>query len=94
MLKLVLEILHIYMKIIRNVYMFSDTHLPKRGWLQGCYECREITSRTIAYKTKTTYLKIYKFIVHLCPRCQRQLKNNTEMNIQFIHKCNAYILDY
>jgi hypothetical protein len=82
------------MKIIRNVYMFSDTHLPERGWLQGCYKCGEITSRTITYKTKTKYLKIFKFIVHLCPRCQRQLKDNTPMNVQFIHKCDAYILDY
>ena len=44
---------------LRNIYIFSETHLPKEGWLQGCYECDEITSKIIDYKTKYTYKKIF-----------------------------------
>ena len=61
---------------LRNIYIFSETHLPKEGWLQGCYECDEITSKIIDYKTKYTYKKKYKFFIHVCPKCKRQLKDN------------------
>ena len=33
--------------------MYSDTHLPTRGWLQGCWECETITSRLITYKERS-----------------------------------------
>jgi hypothetical protein len=41
------------MKIIREVYLYSDTHLPTHGWLQGCWECETITSRLKTYKEIT-----------------------------------------
>jgi hypothetical protein len=79
------------MIILRKIYIFSDTHLPENGWLQGCYECGGITSRTILYKTKYRYKKKYKFIMHLCPRCKRQLEKNSQQNNKLINRCNIFI---
>ena len=39
------------MKIIKHIYIFKETHLPERGWLQGCYVCSQITSRNITFKS-------------------------------------------
>lgn len=76
---------------LRNIYIFSETHLPKEGWLQGCYECDEITSKIIDYKTKYTYKKKYKFFIHVCPKCKRQLKDNNQQNNKFIKRCDIFM---
>ena len=51
------------MKILREVYLRNESHLPEYGWLQSCWTCDTITSRTIEYKKITEGKKIYKFIV-------------------------------
>ena len=73
------------MKIIREVYLYSDTHLPTHGWLQGCWECETITSRIITYKTVLKGKLTYKFIVYLCPHCKKtnqQIKKKRKNLIQ------------
>jgi uncharacterized protein YlaI len=81
------------MKIIREVYLYSDTHLPTHGWLQGCWECETITSRLITYKTVTKGKFTYKFIVYLCPHCKKQI-NAKEKKEEFNTKCNEFIEDH
>jgi uncharacterized protein YlaI len=81
------------MKIIREVYLYSDTHLPTRGWLQGCWECETITSRIITYKTVTKGKFTYKFIVYLCPRCKKRINAKKEKE-EFNTKCNEFIDDH
>jgi len=39
------------MKIIKNVYLYRDSHLPEQGWLQSCFRCYTITSRLYSFKT-------------------------------------------
>jgi len=82
------------MKIIREVYLYSDTHLPRHGWLQGCWECETITSRLITYKKITKNILIYKFIVYLCPCCKKQINAKEEKKEEFNTKCNDFIEDY
>jgi hypothetical protein len=82
------------MKIIREVHLYSDTHLPIRGWLQGCWECETITSRLITYKTVTKNILTYKYIVYLCPTCKNKIKNNPEKKEDFNTKCNEFIEDH
>ena len=76
------------MKIIREVYLYSDTHLPTHGWLQGCWECEIITSRLKAYKTVTKGRCIYKFIVYLCPLCKRLINTKAESKSCFFKSNN------
>ena len=84
----------LYMKIIREVYLHSDTHLPIYGWLQGCWECESITSRTIKYKEVIKNKLKYKYIAYLCPTCKRQMNTNTEKKEDFNTKCNEFIEDH
>ena len=35
--------------------------------------------------------KKYKFIMHLCPRCKRQLEKNSQQNNKLINRCNIFI---
>jgi len=84
----------LYMKIIREVYLYSDTHLPRHGWLQGCWECETITSRIITYKTVTKGKFTYKFIVYLCPHCKKQINAKEEKKEEFNTKCNEFIEDH
>ena len=46
------------MKILREIYLRSESHLPEHGWLQACWTCDTITSRTLDYNkiTKRRYI--------------------------------------
>ena len=32
------------------IYLYKETHLPAEGWLQGCFICDTITSKTEDFK--------------------------------------------
>ena len=32
--------------------IFTQTHLPKDGWIQGCFLCIRPTANTITYESK------------------------------------------
>jgi hypothetical protein len=82
------------MKILKNVYLFHETHLPEEGWFQGCYKCEMITSKTICYKNIHVYDKTIKFVVYICNKCTKLFKNDTEKNFIFSSKCNNFISEY
>jgi hypothetical protein len=82
------------MKIIREIHLHSDTHLPIHGWLQGCWECKTITGRLITYKTVTKGKFTYKFIVHLCPHCKKLINTKEEKKEDFNNTCNEFIDDH
>lgn len=54
-----------------NIY--SESHLPKNGWIQGCFTCVNPTSNTLQYpyldKTHTLYL---------CRKCFKHNKDTTK----------------
>ena len=57
--------------MIKEEYLYKNTHLPKEGWLQGCFRCYTITGNTHLHKinkyTNTQYL------VYLCPHCHKKM---------------------
>jgi len=35
------------MKILREVYLRRESHLPAHGWLHACWTCESITGKTL-----------------------------------------------
>ena len=83
----------LYMKILREIYLRKESHLPEHGWLQACWTCDTITSRTLDYNKITKGKRIYKFIVYLCPHCKRKIKN-PENHQKFSNSCYEFIEEY
>ena len=81
------------MKTVREVYLHAETHLPIHGWLQGCWLCDTITSKTKERATIHKVKRIYKFIVYMCPPCRRKIDNGEKIR-DFNTKCNEFIIDY
>ena len=65
------------MPTIRKVYLYEETHLPQKGWLQGCMICGVITSNLLLFKTKFDEKKEMKYEIYtyICPSCKKTLKN-------------------
>jgi hypothetical protein len=93
MIKKIVPILNMTKKI-KQIYIYRDSHLPEEGWLQSCFQCYQITSKTCLFKTyKTkkknskTYWEIY---IHVCNKCNNHLKND-ENYYDFLNKYNNYM---
>lgn len=83
---------------MKKIYIYRDSHLPEKGWLQSCYNCCLITCHNITFKTikkKSGYYKHWEFNVFLCKHCQNNLygKENLSKYIEFTKDCNNYIKD-
>jgi len=81
------------MYYVKKIYIFKDTHLPKRGWLQGCFCCQQITSRLYLYQTFTRKKTIYEFYVYKCSNCKKKLQKRENINdyIEFNEECSHWI---
>jgi hypothetical protein len=87
-------------KIIKEIYIYRESHLPTDGWIQKCFHCDTLTSKNILFKTitqyKGCYVKYWEFNIHLCFSCKRYLYSNKGENIKkflkFSQKCNDYIV--
>ena len=33
----------------KKVYIYRDSHLPEKGWIQSCFHCYTYTSNTIDF---------------------------------------------
>ena len=86
-------------KIIKEIFIYRDSHLPQDGWIQKCFNCDTLTAKSILFKTLTQnkgcYVKYWEFNVHLCYHCKKYLYANKSENIKkfltFSKKCNTYI---
>lgn len=81
---------------MKKIYIYRDSHLPEKGWLQACYHCCQISSQIITFKTlkkSTCKYKHWEFHVYLCKHCQNKLykKQNLIEYIDFVKECNEYI---
>ena len=86
---------------IKDVFYIYDTNrdlelkLPKKGWLQQCFMCNLITSKTIAYKKKTIrkfYKKIeYEIRVYCCPHCIRKMDKSDKYFDYFKCICDDFL---
>ena len=87
-------------KLVKQIFLYRDSHLPKKGWIQSCMHCYLHTERTILFHTihqkKDYYNKFWEFHAHLCNPCKKKLlqkKNskNIEEYLKFQKKCYAYM---
>tara|TARA_X000000368_G_C22969052_1_gene684587 strand:- start:511 stop:789 length:279 start_codon:yes stop_codon:yes gene_type:complete len=83
-------------KKIKKIYIYRDSHLPEEGWLQSCFDCYQITSKLILFKTYKTnnnnadiYWEIY---IHQCNNCK--CDENEEKQKKFLNSYNKYIHKY
>lgn len=70
------------MPTLRKVYLYEETHLPQKGWLQGCMICGVITSHLLLFKTKFDEKKEMKYEIYtyICPNCKKNLKKKEALN--------------
>lgn len=80
-------------KFYKNKYIYKKTHLPKEGWLQGCFICNEITGNYELFKKYYDYenkimLKIY---VYVCNKCKNKIVRESEIKYKYNNSINEYI---
>lgn len=66
------------MPAIKRVYLYEETHLPEKGWLQGCIICGTITSKLSLFDTKINKKKetLYEIYTYICPKCLKNLSDS------------------
>ena len=69
-----------------KINICEDTHLPPRGWIQGCVWCRTPTSRTSYFTNSNTVEANYELYVYLCKDCENykileELKNRKKISV-------------
>ena len=79
------------MPIIKRIYLYNDSHLPEDGWIQACFNCSVLTSKTVLFKTIYKDKKLYEFYSHTCADCQKKFNYFTEDWLEFNDSCNSYI---
>ena len=79
------------MKKITSIEICRKSHLPENGWLQACFNCYSITSKTLEYGSIRRFNNIFKISVYLCSGCKKSLKNDVLSYNYFCIDCNNYI---
>ena len=79
------------MPTIKRIYIYNDSHLPEDGWIQSCFNCNELTSKTILFKTFNKRETLYEFKVSVCSKCKRKFNNLSNDWLKFNDSCNDYI---
>ena len=82
------------MPTIRKVFLYEETHLPQKGWLQGCMVCGIITSHLLLFKTKFDEKKEMKYEIYtyICPNCKKNIKNKKALK-HYIKTSNKMLND-
>jgi len=81
------------MKKITTIDICRKSHLPEKGWLQSCFNCYSITSKTLEYSSIRKFNSIFKINVYLCPSCKRRFQKNILKYHVFTIECNNYLID-
>jgi len=76
---------------IKTIDIYEETHLPKEGWLQGCFRCRNITSLKINMRKVKRRGRTYKFDVYACKDCRQDFKKDRTKYRTFKIMCHNYI---
>jgi len=56
-------------------HIYKKTHMPYKGWLQGCFLCENITGFTENFTADNAYT----YIVYICKPCQNNKNNNIKL---------------
>jgi hypothetical protein len=73
----------------KKEYIFKKTHLPKEGWLQGCFRCWDITGQYSLYKKD--YILNIIYYVYLCPKCYDKINNDPDKKYKYELAYDRYI---
>ncbi len=76
---------------IKRIYIYRDSHLPERGWLQACFRCKEITGKYFLFQTFHKNNDLYEFYIHTCGKCKKKFNNSPLLYVHFSDECNEYI---
>lgn len=74
----------------KEINVYYKSHLPKNGWLQACFSCREFTSKTIYFYKMEENNVTTTIYIHCCNRCKKTHENVETFNI-FSEKCYNYL---
>ena len=69
--------------MMKTLYLFNSTHLPKDGWLQGCVKCNNITGICITINNRKLPMRLFmspnifnrKIETYICKNCVRNKHN-------------------
>ncbi len=67
----------------KELYLYiprKKDNLPEEGWLQPCYNCAKIVSKTIFLCKLYEKKKKYKCFVYMCNVCKRRYNKNLIIN--------------
>ena len=73
------------------IEIYRDSHLPAKGWIQACFNCYTLTSKTFLYKYVKKKEKIYEFHIYNCNDCKKKMGKNMLFFLDFSKDCNKYI---
>lgn len=82
------------METNHTIEIYNESHLPKNGWIQSCFNCNNITSKTLLHKKIKTHNKTYIFKVFNCPNCKKKMIKNHMKYYNFRKECNVFIKEY
>ncbi len=77
----------------KRIYLYTESHLPKKGWFQGCLRCASITAHLQLYKTIHADDLIKEVYVYICSPCQKSLTTFIEEQA-FQHICAQVLEEY
>ena len=72
------------------MYIYKGTHLPRDGWLQGCFICTNITSKTEKYELSITVPNI-RFVLFCCPLCRNMRKKSNKLEKRLQKQVSKYV---
>lgn len=82
--------------ILRRVYLYMDSNLPKEGWIQSCLMCGLYISTYYHEETKMYLGNSYKICSYLCDECQERTvkdKNFEKVYFEVYHKKINYLFN-
>jgi len=68
------------------IELYTETELPKKGWIQGCMNCYIKTSKNEEYKKINDEKYIIIFNIYLCKDCMKADILNNEKFKKYIDK--------
>jgi len=75
----------------KSIDIYRDSHLPSKGWIQACFNCYTLTSKTFLYKYIKSGERIYEFNIYNCNDCRKKMQKNRLFFLNFSNECNEYI---
>ena len=73
------------------MYIYKGTHLPRYGWLQGCFVCYAITGSLEDYQLSIK-VENMRFVLYCCPLCRQIRKKSTELELKIRKQIEQYVV--